>query len=81
MRPVIWLTLLGAAAVLAFMAFTIHASGPPGSWTGGSVHILAAMVLAVAGVAALGGGLMWLAFFSARRGFDDRADFRDDDLF
>lgn len=77
MRPVMWLTVAGLALVGGFMAWALAKSDAlPGSWTGGSPHILAAMLIAVVGVAALTGGLMWLAFYSARRGYDDRADSR-----
>lgn len=80
MRPVIWLAAAGLAAVLAFMAWVVSRSGAMGgSWTGGSVHMAAAMAIGVLGAGALTGGLMWLAFFSARRGYDDRADSREGD--
>ena len=78
----VWaLTAVGLAGVLAFMAWVVWRSpGMGGSWTGGSVHILVAMGLGVVGAGALAGGLMWLAFFSARRGYDDRvADWDDHD--
>lgn len=76
-RPVIWLTAAGLAAVVGFMAWVASRSGDMGgSWTGGSIHIVIAMVIGVVGAGAVAGGLMWLAFFSARRGYDDRADSR-----
>ncbi len=78
MRPVIWLTIAGFAVVAAFMAWVVSQSGGMGgSWTGGSPHIVAAMAIGVVGAGLLTGLLMWLAFFSARRGYDDRADSRD----
>lgn len=81
MRPVIWLTALGAVLVLGFMAWVVASSGGMGgAWTGGSPHILAAMVIGVAGAGALTAGLMWLAFYSARKGYDERADHRDGDF-
>ena len=74
MRPVWVLTVVGLCVVAGFMAWVVSRSGAlAGSWTGGSPHILAAMALGAVGVGALTGGLMWLAFFSARRGYDDRA--------
>ena len=80
MRPVIWLTVAGLAVVLGFMAFVVRASSELGlPWSGRSPHILIAMGLGVVGSGALAAGLMWLAFFSARRGYDERADYRDDD--
>ena len=76
----IWLSVLGLAGVLAFMAWVASRSGAMGgSWTGGSAHILIAMAIGVVGAGALTGGLMWLAFYSARRGYDDRADSREID--
>ena len=73
MRPIWMLTGAGFAVVLGFMAWVASRSGAlGGSWTGGSPHIVAAMVIGVLGAGALTGGLMWLAFFSARRGYDDR---------
>lgn len=70
------LTIAGLALVAAYMAWVAVRSPSVGggSWAGGSPHILAALAIALVGIAVLGGGLMWLAFFSARRGFDDRAD-------
>ena len=47
---------------------------------GGTVWIWVAMIGGALTVAALTGGLMWLAFFSARAGFDDAvAEQRDAD--
>ncbi len=80
MRPVWMLTVVGLAVVAAFMAWVASRSGAMGgSWTGGSPHIVAAMVIGVVGAGALTGGLMWLAFFSARHGYDDRVAEWDDD--
>ena len=75
MRPVWVLAAAGLLAVVAFMAWVFARSGElGGSWTGGSIHILAAMLIAVVGAGGLAAGLMWLAFFSARRGYDDRVE-------
>ena len=81
MRPVWMLTAAGLALVAAFMAWVVSRSGAlGGSWTGGSPHILAAMVIGVVGAGGLAAALIWLAFFSARRGYDDRAaDWEDED--
>lgn len=83
MRAAWALTGLGLGGVVAFMAWVITRSGGPGSplagpWTGGSPHILAAMLIAAVGAGGLAAGLMWLAFFSARRGYDDRVVEWDD---
>ena len=80
MRAAWALTAAGLAGVAAFMAWVASRSGAlGGSWTGGSPHILAAMVIAVVGAGGLAAGLMWLAFFSARRGYDDRASEWEDE--
>jgi len=42
-----------------------------------SVHGWIAMDLGMTLTAIAGGGLMWLAFYSARKGYDERVD-RDD---
>jgi hypothetical protein len=39
--------------------------------TGISLHGYIAMGVALVGTAAVGGGLMWLAFYSSRAGWDD----------
>ena len=36
-----------------------------------SIHLWIALALALVFTAALGGGLMWLAFYSSREGWDD----------
>jgi ABC-type transport system involved in cytochrome c biogenesis permease subunit len=38
-----------------------------------SIHGWIAMTLAAVLTLGLGGGLMWLAFYSSRRGYDDAA--------
>ncbi|CAN5383665.1 hypothetical protein BH09PSE2_BH09PSE2_24940 [soil metagenome] len=45
-----------------------------------SLHGWIAMGLAIGLSAVVGGGLMWLAFFSARRGYDDQVMNEDPDL-
>ena len=68
------LFLLGLAAFAAWAAWTVHAGSKIGlGWTGlGSAWpYLIAGVLTVAGVIA---AFVWLAFFSERRGYDDRAN-------
>ncbi len=75
------LAIVGLGATAAFMAWVVVRSGAPdsplaageaGGWTGGSPHILAAMLIAGLGAGGLTAALIWLAFFSARRGYDDR---------
>jgi hypothetical protein len=41
-------------------------------------HGWAALIIAFVMVSLVGGGLMWLAFYSARRGFDDRVAGKDE---
>jgi hypothetical protein len=60
-------TTLAAVWVLAFAA---KAAGL-GSWTGGSASLTAIIVLGVLGVGGLTGVLMWLAFYSDNKGYDD----------
>ena len=75
MRPVWVITVAGLAIVAGFMAWVVSRSAElGGSWTGGSPHIVAAMAIGVLGAGGLAAGLMWLAFFSARRGYDDRVE-------
>jgi hypothetical protein len=47
------------------------APGVLGSWTGGSASLAAIIVLGVLGVGGLTGVLMWLAFYSDNKGYDD----------
>lgn len=70
--------LLAALALIVLVAIGLVGFGAwasaslPGSW-GGTPWIWLAMVGGAVVVAALTAGLMWLAFFSARRGYDDAA--------
>ena len=59
-----------AAGLIGFGAWA--SSSLPGSF-GGTPWIWAAMIGGALVVAALTAGLMWLAFFSARRGYDEAA--------
>jgi hypothetical protein len=72
-RPSIGLLLLATGLIL-FLAFCIW--GFITAWNlGGSTHMSVhgwiAMCLAAVLTLGLGGGLMWLAFYSANRGYDD----------
>ncbi|HEY8571928.1 hypothetical protein [Phenylobacterium sp.] len=63
--------LLSIAAVGAFLAWGFYATRTSGSITGGSWVLAAIIVGGVVVTGALAGGLMWLAFYSARKGYDD----------
>jgi hypothetical protein len=72
---VVWLlaaliTLLGLAVWGFQAAWRLGGNTPLG------LHGWIAMALAAVFVLGLGGGLMWLAFYSSRHGYDD--DQRDD---
>ena len=74
-----WIT-LGALLFIAALALwgvwvALHSGGPPIG-----MHGWIAMGLAIGLSAIVGGGLMWLAFFSARRGFDDQVMNEDPDV-
>jgi hypothetical protein len=43
-----------------------------------TAHGWAALTIAFVMVIVVGGGLMWLAFYSARKGYDDRVSTRDE---
>jgi hypothetical protein len=72
-RPTLGLfVLIGALAlVLALAVWGVVASWRLGGDTPMSVHGWIAMTLGAVFTAALTGGLMWLAFYSSRRGYDD----------
>lgn len=61
---------LGLAALAGAFAWAFQASGMM-SDTAIGLHGWIAMAIGLLGVAAVGGGLMWLAFYSARAGWDD----------
>ena len=78
-RGLIAALLVIAAVAAALVGFGVWASSQLTGSFGGTVWIWLAMVGGALTVAALTAGLMWLAFFSARRGYDDAAvDFSDD---
>lgn len=70
-----WL-LIGAAALLFLLALAAVLWGLFASWNAAgetqiTIHGWIAIVLAFSITGLLGGGLMWLAFYSSRRGWDD----------
>lgn len=69
-----WLTgvaaALGMVTVLAALAWAAKVVLAQGGIQLG-LHGWLALTIALVGTTALGGGLMWLAFYSARAGWDD----------
>jgi cation transporter-like permease len=72
---------IGVIAILGVMGWAIWASREMGSWTGGSTAILIMMVGGAVFTGGLTGVLMWLAFYSERKGYDEpfRFDAADED--
>jgi hypothetical protein len=60
------------AGILGYLGWALWSLRGTGSWTGGSWVLGAIIVGGVLVTGALAGALMWLAFYSARRGYDDR---------
>ena len=70
------LVVLAIAALSALFGWALYATRDFGSWTGGTGAIALAIVGGVVATGGLTGGLMWLAFYSSRKGYDDIADRR-----
>lgn len=72
----------GGLAVLGFCIWGAIAAWKGASAANPSSHITghgwAALIIAFVMVIVVGGGLMWLAFYSARKGYDDRAAGEED---
>jgi hypothetical protein len=67
-----WLaTGVAIAAVFAFLLWALVATGTLKAISGSSTGILVVIAAGVLGTGALAGLLMWLAFYSDRKGFDD----------
>lgn len=64
--------MLGALLLLSVAGFWIALTH--GKIPHISVHGWIAMSIGIFFSVAIGGGLMWLSFYSSRNGFDDRAD-------
>jgi cation transporter-like permease len=77
-RLVVILTAVGLLAVFVFFGWVFYATGGF-AWTGGSKAIVVALVAGAIGVGALTGVLMWLAFYSDRKGYDDPPTFDEPD--
>ena len=61
---------LGLVAVMAVLAWTFSAVWAESGIRLG-LHGWLALTIALVGTSVVGGGLMWLAFYSARSGWDD----------
>jgi hypothetical protein len=61
----------GIIIIAGLLGWLFQALSRSGSWTGGSAVIAGVIVAGVVGVGVLTGGLMWLAFYSARKGYDE----------
>ncbi len=71
-----------AGGLLAGLAYVIWAMTQAWALGGGphmSVNGWIALGLAFVVTGALGGGLMWLAFYSSRKGFDDNVGGEEED--
>jgi hypothetical protein len=66
-----WLLLLALMAMLAFALWGFLTAWKAAGNAPMSIHGYVAMALGVVLSLALGGGLMALAFYSSRRGYDD----------
>ena len=76
MKPVAWLLIaLLLVVIFGFMGWALYDTGDLGSLTGGSGFITAMIVAAVVVTGAVAWGLMHLAFYSSKKGFDDQLQF------
>ena len=73
MKRVVVLAPVAVVAVLGFFGWAFYASRAFGSWTGGSTFIAGMIVLGLIFTGGLAAALMWLAFYSSRKGYDDTA--------
>jgi hypothetical protein len=58
------------------LIWVLHATSGEESWTGGSAAIMAMIIGGIFATGALTGALMWLAFYSSRKGYDQTPTFR-----
>ena len=70
-RLVIALVVVGIVAFISFAAWTVIATKAMGSWTGGSSVLLGMIIAGALFTGGLTGVLMWLAFYSSRKGYDE----------
>jgi hypothetical protein len=67
------------AGALAYVIWALKASWGLAAGSHMSANGWIALALAFVVTGALGGGLMWLAFYSARKGYDDNVGHGDED--
>lgn len=77
--PAVILTALGLIVLFSFMGWAFYATAGMGSWTGGSTAIAIMIAFGVLGTGVLTAVLMWLAFYSSRKGYDENVHFDFDD--
>ncbi|MDB5480527.1 MAG: hypothetical protein JWO83_1580 [Caulobacteraceae bacterium] len=75
---VVILSVAGLLAVFGFFGWAFYTTRGV-AWTGGSKAIAVALVAGAVAVGALTGLLMWLAFYSSRKGYDEPPTFDDSD--
>jgi hypothetical protein len=66
--------LLVLALVAGFFGWALHAAEPMGSGWEGLAGVWLYVLGGLVAVGALTGGLMWLAFYSSRHGYDEPFD-------
>ena len=67
-------SLVCVAALAALAGWTFYAGARIGGGWGALSPVLLSVIGGLVMVGALTGGLMWLAFFSSRRGYDEPYD-------
>jgi cation transporter-like permease len=73
-RLVVVLTTIGVLVMFGFFGWAFYSTRGT-AWTGGSTAIAITLVVGALAVGALTGVLMWLAFYSNRKGYDDPPTF------
>jgi prolipoprotein diacylglyceryltransferase len=74
--PTLLILALGGLLVAAFYVSYKMWTSISGADAGMNGNGVAALVIGGIGTLVLGGGLMWLVFYSSRRGYDDAADLK-----
>jgi hypothetical protein len=69
---------LGLLVLFGFMGWAFYTTGSMRLSGASSTTSLVMIVAGVVGTGALAGGLMWLAFYSSRKGYDETPRFDTD---